>query len=83
MEIKRLPTDVSITFSPKSYWLRKNSKNSDWLGEYALTHRIDMSYKGKDDQEGSVVLYLDARQADAFKEAGFDELEGGVDPTNI
>ena len=74
MNLTRKPTSVLIEFSPTDYWLRKNEKDPEWMGEYMLTHRIDMSYKGKDPQEGSVVLYLTNEQAQVFRDAGFYEL---------
>lgn len=58
MILEKQPTNVTITFSPKDYWLRENKNEPEYLGEYCLTQRIDMSYKGKDDQEGGVVMYL-------------------------
>lgn len=83
MQIQKQPTKITITFDPAEYWLRRNAKNPDWQGEYCLTHRIDMSYKGKDDQEGSVVMYLSDEQAKEFRQAGFSEIEGGTDPTTF
>ncbi len=72
MEIRKQPTSVTITFSPANYWLRKS--DDEFNGEYMLTYRIDMSYKGKEDQEGGTCLYLTAAQAETFREAGFDEI---------
>lgn len=72
MKISKLPTPVSITFAPKDYWLKKS--DVEWNGEYMLCHRIDMSYKGKDDQEGMPVLYLSEKEAELFREAGFSEI---------
>ena len=72
MNLEKQPTAVTITFSPQDYWLKKS--NDDWCGDYMLSHRIDMSYKGKYDQEGSPCLYLSEAQAKVFREAGFSEL---------
>lgn len=81
MEIQRNPSKVTIIFSPDRYWLRKTEdycgltkEDAEWNGEYCLTHRIDMSYKGKDDQEGSIIMYLDEAQAQHFRDAGFSEI---------
>lgn len=74
MKINRQPSDITISFSPKDYWLRKNEHEPDWLGEYCLTVRIDMSYKGKEDQEGCTVMYLDEKQAQQFRDSGFSEI---------
>lgn len=74
MKIQKQPTSITITFSPKDYWLRKNTIDPDWLGEYVLVHRIDMSHKGKSDQEGSIVMFLSEDEVRKFKEAGFVEI---------
>ena len=83
MFIKKKPTSVEIIFSPEDYFLRRNKLNPDALGEWCLTRRIDMFYKGKPDQEGMVVLYLDNEEMQVFKGAGFDEISGGEDPTEL
>lgn len=81
MELQKQPTTVSITFSPKDYWLRLTAgypamtkDDADFYGEYCLTHRIDMSYAGKADQEGGIALFVSDKQAQIFREAGFAEL---------
>lgn len=83
MEIQKQPTDIVVTFSPKHYWLRQNKCDPEWHGEYCLTHRIDMSYAGKEDQEGPLAIFLREEQAQTFKEAGFDEISGGIDPSEL
>lgn len=83
MRVQINQTSIMLTLSPKDYWLRENKNDPDWHGTYCLTHRIDMSYKGKEDQEGALVMYLSEEQAQHFKEAGFDEISGGVDPSLI
>ena len=83
MKINKKPTSITITFSPKDYWLRENKLNPDMLGEWCLTRRISMDYCGKPDQEGMVVLYLDDEEIQVFKGAGFDEISGGADPTEL
>jgi hypothetical protein len=73
MEIKTQPYSVTVTFSPDKYWLK--ASDQDWAGTHMLVHRIDMSYKGKDDQEGAPVLYLmNEAAADVFRQAGFSEI---------
>ena len=72
MNIKTLTSPVSIIFAPKDYFLKKSDQ--EWNGEYMLVHRIDMSYAGKDDQEGTPVLYMSEKEAELFRKAGFDEL---------
>ena len=73
MNLTRKPTSVIIEFEPMDYWLRKNEEGIP-CEEYMLTHRIDMSYAGKDPQEGSTALFLSKEQAQVFRDAGFDEL---------
>lgn len=72
MQIKKDPTCVTLTFCPASYWLRKC--NDEFHEDYMLTNRIDMSYSGKGDQEGTPVLYLTEDEAQVFKDAGFSEI---------
>lgn len=83
MEIIKKSISVVATFLPEEYWLRKNTFNPDFMGEWCLTRRIDMSYKGKLDQEGTVVMFLDNDEAQIFREAGFNQISGGDDPTNF
>ena len=71
MNIQPKPADVTITFRPQDYFLKKS--DHEWQGEYMLVSRIDMSDKGKDDQEGSPVLYLFKEDAEVFRKAGFSE----------
>lgn len=72
MKIHKNPTSVTVEFHPDNYWLR--TSDDEFKGEYMLSYRIDMSYKGKDDQEGSPALYLDKSDAQLFRDAGFSEL---------
>ncbi len=78
MKIQKEPSDITITLNPKEYWLRKRSNTATefYDSDYVLTQRIDMSYKGKEDQEGGIFMYLSTEEAEKFKEAGFDEIEG-------
>lgn len=72
MKIIKQPTSVSITFSPKDYYLKKT--DDDINDDYMLVHRIDMSYADKCDQEGASVLYLTNEEAQILRDAGFDEI---------
>lgn len=75
MKLTTNPTTVTITLDPKEYWLRKTIEElQDYRGEWCLVHRIDMSYAGKEDQEGVVFMYLSESEAEVFRKAGFDEL---------
>jgi len=44
---------------------------------WTLNHRIDMSYKGKDDQLGMEIIYLTEQEAEACKKAGFSYMDMG------
>lgn len=74
MKIRKQPTKVTITLDPNDYWLVENKNDPNFYGDYKLTHRINMSYAGKADQEGPDFMYLQENEAQVFKEAGFDEL---------
>ena len=55
---------VQFDFSPKDYFLTKEKDGWAW----ALSYRIDMSYKGKDDQVGSVRLFLTDQEYETLKD---------------
>ena len=71
MNIKPKPAEVTITFGPKDYCLVQSLDES--LGEWALHYLIDRSYKGKDPDVGSAVLYMNDKEAEIFRKAGFSE----------
>lgn len=75
MKIQKQPTSVTITLSPKEYYIVKNENEQDFYGEYALAHRIDMSYCGKEDQVGATVMFLREDEVKHFRDAGFTEVE--------
>lgn len=83
MNIHKHPTEITVKFSPKKYWVRKNHFQPEWYGEYCLTYRVDMSYCGKEDQEGVLVMFLSKKQAKIFLDAGFEEIQGGVEPISF
>lgn len=70
MKLVKQPSEVSITFSPKDYFLCKGNDEHP----YALCYKIDMSYKGKADQQGTNVFYMNEKQAQIFIDAGFVEV---------
>jgi hypothetical protein len=72
MKLTIKPSEVTITFSPNDYFL-VNCKD-EMLGDYALHYRIDRSEKGKDDDVGVEVLYLNENEAKTFRKAGFSEI---------
>lgn len=72
MHIYPKPAEVTITFSPNDYWIKES--DDPLKGDFMLVVQIDMSYKGKDNQEGCPVLYLNEREVDIFRKAGFGEL---------
>lgn len=61
------PQRVMIELDPKDYWLKKLDEDDDLFGDYALIHRIDMSYKNKCDQEGLPFMYLTSEEAEQLK----------------
>lgn len=71
MKIKKHPSEISITFSPSDYCLKKCKDKM--LGDYALHYLIDRSEKGKDPDIGMEVMYLSEADAKMFKDAGFGE----------
>ena len=73
MKIQKQPSDVTITLSPKEFWLKKEGSGSDFA-EYRLVYRINMDYAGKPDQEGETFMLLDSDLAKTFREAGFEEI---------
>ncbi len=73
MKINKKPSDVVITFSPREYWLKKSDDESK--GDFMLVHRIDMSYAGKDDQEGAPTLYISEQEVKIFRKSGFGEID--------
>ena len=72
MKFNIKPSDVVITFSPCDYFLVKCKDET--LGDFALHYRIDRSEKGKDDDLGLEVLYLNDHEAGFFRQAGFTEI---------
>lgn len=76
--------EVSFTFSPATHFLvfdyderLPNGKNADGdlLKVWSLCPRIDRSYKGKDDDIGIPEIYLNEKDAEACKKAGFTWLQ--------
>jgi len=74
-------TEVRLAFTPAEYFL-VHSKDDRYGGEdaenekvWTLNPRIDRSEKGKDDDVGSPIVYLDRGEAEIFKTAGFSYLE--------
>lgn len=79
MKLTKQPSDVTLTFSPKDYFLKKVYGMYDC--DYMLVKRIYMSQKGKPDQGGLPVLkgglpvlFITQAEAEVFRSAGFDEL---------
>jgi len=61
-----------IEIDPNDYFLVKS--RDEFAGVYALAQRIDMAYKGKDDQEGMSVIYLSKEEAEKFRRIGMVEI---------
>lgn len=69
MKLTKKPSEVLITFKPNEYCLMRCEDKM--LGDYALHYLIDRSEKGKSPDIGVEVLYLEEKEAQVFKEAGF------------
>ena len=72
MKLTKKPSEVSVIFSPDEFCLMR--RKDEMLGQYALHYLIDRSDKGKSPDIGMEVLYLDEKEAQVFKEAGFTEV---------
>lgn len=70
MKIDNTNTRVVFEATPAEYFLVYNQSGVEY--PWSLSHRIDMSYKGKDDQVGGVKFYLADEEAEACKKAGFE-----------
>lgn len=81
MKIDNSQTKVSFEFSPSTHFLvySKDDRFGDNGGHpvytWSLNGRIDMSYKGKDDQCGIADIYLSEEEAEQCKKAGFTWIE--------
>ena len=62
IKIDEIGRRIVIELDPAQYCLQKC--DDPFLGDYQLSHRIDMSYKGKAYQEGSPLIYLTKEEAD-------------------
>ncbi len=65
LKINEIDKVAVISFTYKDFFITK-SDNTD-RGEYMLIHRIDMSYCGKQDQCGDVVMYVSEKNGDRLK----------------
>lgn len=65
LKVDEIDRRIVIELDPSHMWLKKS--DDDWKGEYMLCHRIDMSYKGKDDQEGAPIVYLSSSDAEKVR----------------
>jgi len=65
IKIDEIHNKIQIDLNPNDYFLVKAEDNFN--GDYALAHRIDMSYKEKPDQEGSPLIYLTEKEADKIR----------------
>ena len=75
MELNKISSKISITFSSDEFCLVNNKSNRPERETiYSLNYLFDRSDKGKDPDIGSPVLFLDEDDAKIFKEAGFLEV---------
>lgn len=84
MRIDNSDVKVSFYFSPRTHFLVyskddrfPNAEDGEGktLMAWTLNPRIDMSYKGKDDQVAIPVIYLTDKEAEDCKRAGFTYIE--------
>ena len=66
---------MKFEFLPKDYFLVDCREETHGLWPYSLNYRIDRSYKGKDEDVGIAVIYLDEDQAEEAKKLGFIEVK--------
>ena len=71
MRIDNSQTSLVVDFSLKDYFLVHFKEKDEWT----LNHRIDMSYKGKEDQVGTTRLHLEEYEVEMAKKAGFSWIE--------
>jgi hypothetical protein len=79
IKIENRNTEVQLTFTPAEYFLvhSKDKRYGDDEMVWTLNPRIDRSSKGKDDDIGVPIVYLDDEEAETFKKAGFSWIEMG------
>ena len=65
IKIDEINKKIQINLDPKDYFIVK--PEDDYDGNFALAHRIDMSYSGKPDQVGTKLIYLTAEEAEKLK----------------
>ena len=77
IKIENRNTEVQLTFTPGEYFLvhSKDERFGDGEMVWTLNPRIDRSEEGKDDDIGIPVVYLDDKEAEVFKKAGFSWME--------
>lgn len=67
-KVDEIDNRVLAHINPKDYFLVEvGNEELQFHGEYALVHRIDMSYKGKPDQAGGVKIFLDKEEANKLR----------------
>ena len=74
LEIDKSKVKAIFTFTPEEYFLvlsRFDGQEKEW----ALCPRIDRSKKGKDDDIGSPVLFLEKTIVPTLKENGFSYVD--------
>ncbi len=73
MNLHQEKRQVIATFSANEYWLVENVV--PYQEKWTLNPKIDRSYKGKDPDVASPVLFLSEEGAMIFRNAGFDEMK--------
>jgi hypothetical protein len=71
MQIDRSGVEAAFWFKASEYVLVHDEHRQTHGFELVLCPRIDRSYKGKDDDVGSPVLFLSDEEAEQLKKEGF------------
>lgn len=71
IKIDEIGRRIVLELNPDEYWLKKVSEERDLAyyhcGEYCLSHKIDMDYKGKPPQEGMPQIFLTEEEAEKLR----------------
>lgn len=70
--------ELVFKFSPKDYFLVYDENDIPF--KYSLCGKIDRSYKGKDEDVGCPVVYLDDDEVEKARKMGFTEVAYSTEP---
>lgn len=75
MRIDNSGVKLIFEFKCEDYFLVNCEKETNGLWPYSLNYRIDRSEKGKCDDIGIAKIYLDEKEAEQAKQAGFSYID--------